>query len=117
MGESKSELTIKVSGDENIIDTQNRNETIVTLSTETFEQLAAKYGYTKADPLKVEISHGTARKLAAVAKNHHCIASDVDFVLWDDAGVRRAYEEVTEAIAFVSGKIATALEAYNGPKD
>lgn len=58
-----SKILVRVKGNLNIVDTLNPDGPVVTLSVETFEQLAAAYGYSKADPDKVSVSVDTAEKL------------------------------------------------------
>ena len=63
----------------------------------------------RGDPTKVTISHGTARKLAVTVLKDHGIASPEDRVLWDDASVRRAYDEVREAIKRADMTLTAAI--------
>ena len=59
-----SKILVRVRGNLNIVDTLNPDGPVVTLSVETFEQLAAAYGYSKADPDKISISRKTATLLS-----------------------------------------------------
>jgi len=71
-------------------------------------KIAEANGYTKRDPLKVEISEFAARKLTCTVKRDHY--SDGPMAVWDDAAIKRAYDEVTEARQGLCDRVATALE-------